>query len=509
MMNELLALTNLLTVQKIKQIDIITETDSTTMSGRLLKAIREDRISTDEEAMQFLYPDLENPNIPYTKLKYRLKQRLLNTLFFTDIQQYSRSPVEKARIRAYKNWAAGEILYNKGVLPVARALLESQLKTCLKYDFLELSLPIIQHQKYKYGLFKYDKKKYKKYKELYKVIKHKYDLKIQVQDIYIELANNIRRTKILSYNEEIKLLESELTELMPAVEEADEYYTRYFAYNSLYFLGLIKQDISQQAVICEKALSYFKTKNGFTKLGLFSFSQKKGLASLALKKYDKAIEDFDDCFQYNPPEGAISWQYLYGYKFLTYILKYDYSKAYETTSLIMNHKAFKKVREDFKQNWFIKEAFIHFLVRIGKIVPSSIDTKPLRKFRVARFLNEVSDISQDKKGINISINILQLLFLVLDKKYDAVLDKINALKQYSFRHLKQDRHIRPRTFIKMLQKIPVGDYNPSDIVKKTQKLYTVLMENPMSYTEDQMQLEIIPYEQMWRELLVAFDQNKI
>ena len=161
---------------------------------------------------------------------------------------------------------------------------------------------------------------------------------------------------------------------------------------------------------------------------------------------------------------------------------------------VIENNKFKSLPELYKQPWYLKEAFCHFLFRIGKIDEDVISNSKMRQFRISRFMNEVSEFSKDKRGLNITINIIQMIFLIVDNEYDKVLDKLAALKQYNFRYLKRPEYIRSSTFIKMLLKIPECNYDPEIIGIKTINLQNILKDNPLDFSEKSMSIEILPYE---------------
>jgi hypothetical protein len=53
----------------------------------------------------------------------------------------------------------------------------------------------------------------------------------------------------------------------------------------------------------------------------------------------------------------------------------------------------------------------------------------------------------------------------------------------------------------MLITIPEQSYNLKKILKKTKSLQEILSSHPMDYSEQAMSIEIIPYEQLWEEVL--------
>src|SRR5690606_2380545 len=128
---------------------------------------------------------------------------------------------------------------------------------------------------------------------------------------------------------------------------------------------------------------------------------------------------------------------LKSFEFIIYTLQNKYDDLYK---VYMETKPKIKLEID-QEEWLIRSAYIHFLIRMGKITTVSSDKKQ-DSFVLSKFLNSVPFFSKDKSGLNISIIIVQILFYFLDKKWDKVLDKIDGLKQYSFRYLTKDESMR-------------------------------------------------------------------
>ncbi|MBT8228956.1 MAG: hypothetical protein KJO50_01765 [Bacteroidia bacterium] len=506
-MQELKAIVNLLSRQKLKQIEIITEdVQLSEKSKDLFEGIKSGTYNSDEEAALALYDSNKN-NESYRKLKYRLRERLINTLFFIDIQNYSKHAYEKALNRNYKHWASAKILMEKGLRGPAMSLLENSLKSVIKFDITDLTVLILKALKMHYGLYQFNAYKYNKYKEQYKQYKDIFDYEEQAEEYYTLLGHIVSSTKAYSYNAEMKQMDLELSSFIEKIKSIDAYYLQYYALNAFYFMNLIKKDNQKVLEICNYAIDYFENKQGFSRMAIFSFYQKKGISLLGLQQYPEAIENFEKCLSFNPPEGGLSWQYIYSYMFTANILLKDYQAAYRITSFIMNHKKFNSLNETFRQPWHLKEAFIHFLIKVGEINPDAEEgVKPLRTFRIGRFLNDVDKFARDKRGLNITINIIQMLFLIIDEKYDDVLDKLAALKQYNFRYLKRPEYARSSNFIKMLLKIPEANYEPDLIRSKAAKFYDNLVSHTSDFSEQSMSIEIIPYEQLWKEILSIFEK---
>jgi len=500
-LEDIKAIIKLLSKQKVKQIEILSEESKLSeKSLSLYNGIKEGSITNDDEASAFLYNDDRNNPI-YRVLKHRFKERLINTLFFIDVQAYGKSAHQKALNRNLRNWAASQILLNKGLSTAAISIMETTLKSTIKFDMIELSLLILKDLKMHYGLYNYNKKKYEKYKNQWLKISHINQLKAEAEELYISTGHILETKKSTKYDSRIKKYELRLVELNKQALKIDSYYFRYYVYISNYIINMIKRDYKKQQEISKEALIYFKTKKGFNNYGVASFQQINGIIELNLKKYDLALSSFLKCLDFKPLEGRLYWQAIYNYIFLIHILKREYDQAYKILSYIINHKSFKNIYSDFKQHWFLKEAFIQFLVGVGKIQPDKIKAQKLRPFRITRFINEIPALTADKRGYNVSIHIVHLLFLIIDEKYDVLIDKLDSLKQYSFRYLKSEEYTRARTFIKMLLMIPKYDYHTKTILTKTKNLHQKLMDTPMDFSEQAMSIEIIPYEQLWEEVM--------
>ena len=500
-MNDIKAIIGLLTKQKIRQIEILGEGSVlSNKSEQLYQGILSGTITNDIEAASILYND-DPKNPKYRVFKNRFKQKLINTLFFIDVQAYGKSAYDKTLSRGYKNWVAAKILLDKGVTSTSINLMEITLKNILKYDIVELSVLALRDIKLHYGLYNYNKYKFQKYNALYEELSIVEKYKAESEKYYITLGHIIETNKSVIYDSEIKKLEKKLNALSKKAIQIDSYYLKYNLYVSHYIIHLIKKDLKKQLAVTKAAIEYFNGKKGFNKYGILTFIQIKGLIQLNLKNFDLSLEAFNQVLNGKPKEGRLFWLSVHNYIFLIHLLKKDYDKAYQILSYIVTHKTFKNIYDEFKQQWLLREAFIQFLIRIKKIDPDKIDAQKLKKFRIKKFVNEIPSLTKDKRGFNISIHIIQMLFLIIDEQYDELLDKLNSLKQYSFRYLKAEEYLRSRIFIKMLLTIPESNYDIKRIKTKTKVLHQKLIATPLDYSEQAMSIEIIPYEQLWEEVL--------
>ena len=105
--------------------------------------------------------------------------------------------------------------------------------------------------------------------------------------------------------------------------------------------------------------------------------------------------------------------------------------------------------------------------------------------------------SKDKRGLNISILIVHVLFLLLRKKYDEIIDRVDALSQYKHRHLRDDASMRSNFFINMLLQVPKRDFHPRAAERHAEPWIKKLQQTPINIAEQGIEVEVIPYEALW------------
>lgn len=507
-MEDLKTLIKFLSNQKTNQIEIISEhSEMSKRTKALYSGIKNGLFESDDEASKRIYGTTKSQN--YRQLKKRLKQRLLNTVFLVDIQEYQLPIEQKVRQRSYKTWTAAKLLLDKGHRKTAINFIENLLKTSLDYDLVELNLLVVKELIMHYGMFQRVEKKFNAYQKLYSELETQLQIKSRSEIYYIDLNYAIETKKSIDFDEELKSKEKEIEILFNRSKKFDSYNINLYLYASMVFINIIKKDSSAQLKIATEALNYFEKKKLQKAFAPFLFSIYKGIAELNLKKLQLSLSTFKSCEALNPRKGSLGWMTIKNYIFLGEILQKKYNAAYSTLSKVINEKSFRKnIYQEYKQHWFIKEAFIQFLVKTKRINPEEIDQKKIRPFRMKRFQNDVAKISSDKKGFNLAAIIIKLLFLILDREYDAIIDNLASLRQYKSRYLKDPEFYRSKIFISMLARISSCKFDSALIEEKTKSNFEKLKAKPLVYSEHSLNIEIIPYEQLWEEILYHFIKEK-
>ena len=121
----------------------------------------------------------------------------------------------------------------------------------------------------------------------------------------------------------------------------------------------------------------------------------------------------------------------------------------------------------------------------------------MKRFKLGKFLNEVPKFSKDKKGMNINILIIQILVLLKDRRWPSIVDRIDALKAYIYRHLKSESTLRSDTFLSMLAVLPKSAFQWDQVEARPAQLRNQLQQGPILSVD----FEIVPYEDLWEFVL--------
>ena len=183
----------------LKEVDIISNDKQHSFSkiGKFYQGVKEGVINSDDDAIAHLYGQ-QDAIVSYKKLKYRLKERLVNSLFLIDLNQSNFTNIQKAYYKCYKDWAAVRILLGRSAKKSAIALSKKVLSKAIKYEFTELIVNICRVMRLYCATVEGDKKEFKFYDALLKKSFETLRAEIHAEELYEDLLIdfvNSRATK--------------------------------------------------------------------------------------------------------------------------------------------------------------------------------------------------------------------------------------------------------------------------------------------------------------------------
>ncbi len=491
--------------QKTARIEVIGHPSN--YSGKmkqLFDGIVEGKYKTDEETMLDLYGN-KNSLDSYKKLKYRLQNRLINTVFFIDLNKPSFNDSQRAFYICQKHVAAIDILLGRGARKVSMELAERTLRQTLKFEFTDLSLHLLKKLSRHFGVIEKNKKKYSYYSSMTQKYLEIYNAETLAEQFYTQLNFNANKKSLPQ--DSIAMEATDYSEqLQKYINNVDSNRFLMMAYLVFSFRYEIAHDYKNIIRICDEALAQFEKKDNNRPISLFIFLSRKITYLIQIKNYEEAEVNIIKALKL-VPEGKSNWLNTHERYMRMCIHNKDYQKAFNNFVEVTGDRGFQLTYKNIIETWKIYEAYFNFFIKIDKIELDEKETKFKKKFRVSKFLNDVPIYSSDKRGLNIPILIIQLLFLLQQKKYGQVIDKAEALNAYCYRYLKKDDTFRSNCFIKMLLVLPKGNFNRIAVERKSKSLVEKLKSVPLEVARQSAEIEIVPYEDLWEIVLNMLDNK--
>ena len=175
---------------------------------------------------------------------------------------------------------------------------------------------------------------------------------------------------------------------------------------------------------------------------------------------------------------------------------------------VINHPRFDYSTDERKEKWKIFEAYINYIFESENLDRDLLSTDAKHKFRLHKFLNEVPNFSKDKRGYNVSILVVQILYMLEKGEYTGIINRAEALNVYCSRYLRKDDAYRSNCFLKMLLTMVKEDFVYDRSRSMAQKYLRKMMHGDPTGNSTVAEWEIIPYEILWEKVLNRL-KNKV
>jgi hypothetical protein len=504
-MRDLIELSNLLNKTKLKSsgiLDIILEPDS--KMQQLYDAIVSARVRSDDDALSWLLESDEDAS-KLPNLKNKLKDRMLDSVFLLDFKEPGFSDRQRALFECYKKWAAAMILVMRNAKVSGIDLLEKLLRHTIKYEITELTCDILRVLRIHYSTNSGDLKKYEIARDQLHYYQEVWQMENQAEDFYNELIIryvNSKATK-MEVSEQAKVY---YAIIKPHLEKCESYKLQIFGRMIQIFAYSSLNDYVTTARLCEEAVAFFDKKSYDSGFPLQVFYYNLITCYLQLREFEKGQAIIGRC-QSLVEAGSFNWFKLQELFFLLAMHTAHYETAAQVLNGAMDNPHFENQSFQITEIWKIYHAYVHFLIKIDKLPSEVFSSQRVAKFKLSKFLNEIPVFSKDKRGMNIPILVIQILYALADRDYQQSLDRIESIEKYCSRYLKQNDTFRSNCFIKMLLQIPIYSFHRERVTRHTQKLYQQLCSVPTEVANQTYEIEIIPYETLWQMTISALEKG--
>lgn len=441
-MENLKELVSIVNKRKLSQIEVFDKSlisRKDTLFSKFYDAIAEGKIHTDEEAITYLYGSYKE-GANYRKLKSRFKTRLLNTLYFIDINNAEADSSKRAYFDCINRLYLSNILlrYAENRKASIQLILEAY-PTAKKNNFFDLlkeySYKLLVH----YGMTG-DEKKYNEEYAQYLIYVKEADLEQKAQLIYTKVVMTAHYTK-RTQKEKEWLINEDVKEIRKLTEESKSLVVYFIYIRTQLFYFEILGDNQRIIEICDGFLTnytnYYTSILAENYLNTIHIYKLKSLFDM--RDYAKALQLIHSIL---PDAKGVSYLAVKEFEIKIVLNQNQTEKAKEILTHIRTTPQYKNANSTLKERWVIYNAYTEFLQHYLQ--------QGDYKFSLAKFSNEIPSASQDKSGFNLAARIVSILFFIGRNDLDNAMQHIESLKVYQSRHLKDESLIRSNLFIRLL-----------------------------------------------------------
>jgi hypothetical protein len=504
-MESLNELIDLITQKRVKKVELFDESSRNKSSNyfKLFEGIHTEKYSSDDDAAQDIYA-CNSSEKKYLILKTRLKQKLLNTLFFLDIAPSNEvSDYEVAYYDCQKNLYQVKVLLLNKAYKIAIPIVEKVLKKAQEFGITDIEYECATILRKYFA----DTNQYKDFL-LYKAMADRIEQKMLVENTSERFLEelNITYTKAKSNKEAVYKLADEYAQAIQ--KDMLRFNSPKLKSNYL----KIKTFQSQLADDYKLTLQLLDEHEKHLKNHLKSASPQQ-LENIQLEKMNSYLhlKDYENGEKYQAsvklsPEKE-SWFNLQEYRLLLAMHTNHYLEASQIFHTTVEQSNFKQLSEGLKERWLVFQAYMHYIYKSQKVKTIRLMTQNSKiDFKLSDFIDDRPTYAKNRRSINIAILSIQILFYLEKMDTEGMSDCIQTLEAYTRRYPKKDANYRSECFIAMLVEMWREDFRFYQTRKNAEKHYTELISTTMEYRGGNKAIEVLPYEVMWNTILEKLKQ---
>lgn len=499
-MKNLIEIAKIVTKKKVKKIEIFDDyslKNKNSKFNEFYEALMIGKFKNDRDAASFLY-GCSPTDDKYRQLKSRFRKRLLNTLFFLDVNLPGTSNYDRAYYSCNKDWTLVKILLSNGAPFTASTLARQILTVALKFKFADIIVNCSRILR-TYSADTDDEKEFELYDQYIKQYSDILDAEIRSEELYQRVFMNYYKPPAKSTE-----LKERIDTYCDALVGLSEIYDSPIVIYNMYLVWAFRfemlHDYESMIEVCQKAEHYIEQNPIYYQdEKLATFQLKKMSAFLHLRDYKRGKVNAEKCLQ-TFPEGSDNWFTFIEYYFLLSMHSENYINALAIYSRATSNAKFRKLSASDRERWKIYEVYLNYIIDVFGDENPVLRKQNRKTFKVQRFLSDPILYPKDMRIFTIFMVIAQILFYLEKKSFNNVTELIERLKTYANRQLKKEEYYRTIQFIRLLQQLQKAEYQ-LDGLSNTEKYYNRLSQNPFFYRGLISELEVIPYEKMWNIIL--------
>jgi hypothetical protein len=490
-MNEILKLLEIVLERSKKVIPLVDFQNTATEENKehqLYELILSMEDPTDDLAAKAMYnSNAEDPR--YKMLKHRLRNRLLNHLFFIDFKD-DHSPVTyQIEQEALNYYYFIQTLLKKGEEKLAEKLLNKNLSFCADAELTKYYIMCLEQYMYLYSR----QQKINHYNEIEQEFKKAMELRLKEDEAQmLFLSNQIKFEKSANSRKKNQdQVRKALSRLKTLADETGSYNIFYYHYQ-LNILYLEHQGDFKALLKFVRNVSDWFNEDKLNKQR-FDINANKLKELKALFK----AQDFKECSRYFEfykggfhKSTEFYFEYMQWY-FLLAMHTQNYTKAYEIVRELNKNPYFFELPGEYHLQWGLYRAYLFY---------AKPDKRLLKSFDHSFYFEKPIEFSKKQKGEEIAVMVLRYLTLLKTGKRKELLTYVDRFRQFSTLQLYEQENKRTRLFLKFLVLAYEKDFDYPSCASRSEVPLSKLENTPLP-GDNSMEIEIIPYPVLWTQLL--------
>ena len=499
-MKEIANLARIVTLRRTRQRSLL-DLDAARL-GKEERLMQEIAVNPDITALQLtksLYGANSVSNqAAMRQLRARVQDKLLNHLFFLDHSDPRLVVSRRYEVECLNLLHKATILYLEGEYSLSERLLRRCMRAAALGDFTAYEEQAAQKLQAIYA----GQREQSKYEKIGQ------ELTLLRQTIsYEQEAERISLNVQLGIEEAVAKRQQVLERLPGYLQRLEELYRlapTFSTFHALYRVRLANAGLAghYQDIIQETEQATARLERGEVNARRFDqrFNQFMNVYAHLRGRRPKEGLKLAEAFAETMHPTSSNWFYFYEHYLLLALHAGEYEQALQLLQLAHKNPSYGKLRPAAVERWELLEAYTELV-----LPPEQVSLKRRNQLAVFAALT-VPEYSRDKRGYNVAILVFQLVHYLQQRLLEPVLVRLERLRKYQQRHLRDAATLRSRTFLRLLLLLPEADFDPAKLAVRGKALLRTLEEATLTREADS-EVEIIPYEDLWALIMNTLRQG--
>ncbi len=454
---------------------------------------------TDEEAATAIYSNAANGRLAFVKLKHELKKTLRRALLSID-SRIRYNDKNTFRLEIYidcLNEVSLMYFLRNSNKPLAAAEVgERLLSKALKNEFTDIALRVTKTLARFHSTKTHDAVKSRYFTSLHDKL---------LDTFYWESRSNVALSEIAqtatrglgAKPELVEQTQKRVDELLPQLSRFDNKNLNTDIRMVIVVHYMNSQRWEEAAQACREAIEFFKSSDDLKRIEGSVFFSNLIISLSHLRQFSEARQLAVEQML-TLRIGTNHWVTAKGAYAMMCFRSGDFDAAQNTVLEIRQTSQWEQMLPNLREIWHVFEAWLFILHHAGHLEELKFE------FRRGRFLNQVPEYSKDKRGMNINLILVQILFLLQEGRWEALNERFEALGKYNYRMVRKAGQLRSFHFIRMALAIPKARFQKVKVMRLAARFMPLVSRNPALFSEEKQDLEIIEFEKIWeimREML--------